>query len=193
MDVYALGAMLFEVLTGTPPFTGPTEHLLVEKSRKEAPRYDGPAPIADLIAQALRRDPRERPPDAAAFASELRALLLPEDTQDLDAPPVPDVRPFAAQETHAFAPHEEEALKVVASPCRKSAPPPPKPTTPPGPRWAACRPNHEALVRSLLAAYAPPPARPIPSADVGYPLALVVALASGALAFVLSSIGRGLN
>jgi serine/threonine protein kinase len=71
-DWYAVGAMLFEALTGVPPFAGPALEILMEKQRREPPPVrslapDAPADLADLAAALLRRNPEERP-DAAEIA-----------------------------------------------------------------------------------------------------------------------------
>ena len=65
-DWYAVGIMLFEVLTGQPPFAGNALEVLLEKSRREAPRPSSctprVAPYLDaLAAELLARDPAERP------------------------------------------------------------------------------------------------------------------------------------
>jgi serine/threonine-protein kinase len=74
-DVYGLATILYEVLTGEPPFTGPTfEAILVKRFTQEAPRArtrrtDIPADCDAAIARALERDPAARFPTAAAFAA----------------------------------------------------------------------------------------------------------------------------
>ena len=76
-DVYALGTILFELLTGSPPFTGDSyQAILVQRFTADAPRVrsvrsDVPAACDDAIARALERDPARRCPSARAFADEL--------------------------------------------------------------------------------------------------------------------------
>jgi beta-lactam-binding protein with PASTA domain/tRNA A-37 threonylcarbamoyl transferase component Bud32 len=76
-DVYATAVMLFEMLTGAPPYTGETALSVAYHHVNDdmpAPSTAGaavPAPLDDLIVRATRRDPDARPPDAAAF---LRAV-----------------------------------------------------------------------------------------------------------------------
>jgi len=76
-DVYALGAMLYEMLTGQPPFTGPSP-LAVMNERV----VTDPAPVRELnpeispeleeiLFRALARDPRRRYATAAEMAWEL--------------------------------------------------------------------------------------------------------------------------
>ncbi|HVK65476.1 MAG TPA: protein kinase [Polyangium sp.] len=77
-DVFSLGAVLFECLTGEPAFDG--EHafailaslLLAEAPRVRALRPDVPAALDDLVASMLSKDVASRPSDAGAA---LRALL----------------------------------------------------------------------------------------------------------------------
>ncbi|WP_437907418.1 protein kinase [Sorangium sp. So ce327] len=79
-DVFALGCVLFECLTGTPAFQG--EHLmaLLAKLLLEEPpllrelRPDVPAWLADLVARMLAKEPSERPADGAAVIEALVSL-----------------------------------------------------------------------------------------------------------------------
>ena len=80
-DVWALGAILYEVLSGTAPFAGETHLEIYEKiSRQDPPALRPPAEaiVRDLetIAQkALEKDPARRYPTAGDFADELRRVL----------------------------------------------------------------------------------------------------------------------
>jgi hypothetical protein len=65
-DFYALGAMLFEALTGRLPFEGYPCEMLVDKRRTSAPRASSFAPgvphdLEELCARLLSREPGERP------------------------------------------------------------------------------------------------------------------------------------
>jgi hypothetical protein len=80
-DVYALGAVLYELLTGRPPFRGanPTETLLrVVTEDPPPPRAVHAAVPRDLEAVCLRclaKTPADRYPSAAALADDLRRYL----------------------------------------------------------------------------------------------------------------------
>jgi tetratricopeptide (TPR) repeat protein len=95
-DVFSLGCVLFECLTGTPPFAAPTvigvlaKILLEEAPRLRALRPDVPAAFDDLVTRMLAKDPARRPRDGAAVAAELAALEAadaPRPTRATVAPP----------------------------------------------------------------------------------------------------------
>jgi serine/threonine-protein kinase len=76
-DVYALGLILFEVLTGTPPFTATSEWELFAMHLNQPPPpmpSHVPPPLAALITRMLEKDPAARPAmaDVAGRLAELR-------------------------------------------------------------------------------------------------------------------------
>ena len=79
-DVFALGCVLFECLTGERAFFGPTvvatlaKVVLQEAPRVLALRPDLPAPLDALVARMLAKDRQERPADMAAVLDELSRL-----------------------------------------------------------------------------------------------------------------------
>jgi eukaryotic-like serine/threonine-protein kinase len=80
VDVFALGCVLFECLTGRAPFEGKQVVTLLTKIvLEDAPRAceirpGVPEAIDDLVARMLCRDPEGRPEDGARVAAELGAL-----------------------------------------------------------------------------------------------------------------------
>ena len=76
-DVYALGIVLYEMLTGRRPFEGDSAAGVALKRLSEdpaPPTEHGPVPpgLSAIVMRALERDPDNRYPDAGAFAEALR-------------------------------------------------------------------------------------------------------------------------
>lgn len=80
VDVYGLGCLLFQCITGSPPFVGPTPVAIVaEVLLKEAPRVrarmpDVPVELDELVAAMLAKDLHRRPPEGRAVAERLRQI-----------------------------------------------------------------------------------------------------------------------
>ena len=73
-DLYALGVLLYEMLTGAPAFVGNVAEILEAKQRVDHLVIEGVEPrLAEIIASATERDPERRP----RSARELRRLLAP--------------------------------------------------------------------------------------------------------------------
>ncbi|MGY1731489.1 protein kinase [Geodermatophilus sp. SYSU D01045] len=104
-DVYALGLVGYESLTGHAAFTGTNPVTVALKQVREQPEPlpdDLPPDVKDLIGSALTKDPGDRLPDGAAFLSAVEETLdhqAAPDHQaaaDHQAAPVPPTRPVAA-------------------------------------------------------------------------------------------------
>lgn len=102
-DVYAAGLMLHEMLTGRPAIEGSSPihvayqhvHGTLPKPSEHAP--DLPPELDELVGAATRRDPDERPADAAAWAAQVLAVRDGLSDEQLDAVPTPSAEPESEQ------------------------------------------------------------------------------------------------
>lgn len=82
-DVYALGGIVYRLLTGQPIFTGDTLDEILERHLYEQPvplahwRDDLPAGLEGVVAGALAKDPAHRFPSAGAFANAYHEIVTP--------------------------------------------------------------------------------------------------------------------
>ncbi|MCK7492279.1 MAG: hypothetical protein MZW92_12275 [Comamonadaceae bacterium] len=69
----ALGAVLYELLSGAPPFAGGTAtDVIVAVLTRDPPRLTGvPQPVADIVGRALQKERAHRYPTAAALLDDL--------------------------------------------------------------------------------------------------------------------------
>jgi eukaryotic-like serine/threonine-protein kinase len=102
-DVYSLACVLYEMLAGEPPFTGPSSRAIMAKQVTERPRPvrsmrpEVPRATEQALARALDKDPAERFASAAEFVAALRAadsaLLRPVVTRSIAVLPFVNASP----------------------------------------------------------------------------------------------------
>ncbi len=119
-DVYSLGAMLYEMLTGAPPFRANTLPALISQHLNEEPPLFPPGlnlspALEGVYLRALAKNPAARQTDANVFYRELRAAL---------------------SESAAAAPHDSQMRShVTTAPSARFATPPPQTLPMSSRRW----------------------------------------------------------
>jgi serine/threonine-protein kinase len=101
-DQYSLACIVFEMLSGAPPFTGPTARaILAGHSLQQAPTLSTrvvavPSAVEEALRRALAKEPADRFPTVKAFAEALEGAGA---TMIAEAPPIRSllVIPFANQ------------------------------------------------------------------------------------------------
>ncbi len=92
-DLYSLGCVLYEMLVGEQPFTGPTVQVVIAKRFIQTPaditalREGVPRPVARSVQKALARTPIDRFETGTQFAAALQEPELPEATAAVEAAP----------------------------------------------------------------------------------------------------------
>ncbi|ATB30221.1 serine/threonine protein kinase [Melittangium boletus] len=82
VDVYALGVVLYELLTARKPFIAGSDAELMRAILQQEPvpatqlRPDIPEPLQDILDRALAKDRDQRYPDCASFQADLEDFIL---------------------------------------------------------------------------------------------------------------------
>ena len=87
-DIYSLGCVLYELLTGRPPFSGSPvsvayKHVNEEPEPPSRVNPSVPAELESVVMRALRKDPGQRFPTAEAFRQALTSAVAGEITEPL--------------------------------------------------------------------------------------------------------------
>ncbi len=98
-DIFALGAVLYEMLTGRPPFTGDDRNAIFDQVLNKAPTLpsihnpDRPQGFDRIVARAMAKHPDQRYQNADGMATDLRNYRhiaeLPQIIQNSDSTPPP--------------------------------------------------------------------------------------------------------
>ncbi|MER7185510.1 protein kinase [Streptomyces hyaluromycini] len=125
-DLYALGVLLHELLSGEVPFAGSTALGVLHRHLYEPPvpvrriRPEVPEPLESLVLRLLAKDPQDRPASAQEVYENLASLLPPRGMPSgapLD-PTRPFLRPHAPWPDRARTPAPRPAAPVAAVPDR---------------------------------------------------------------------------
>ncbi|WP_276207584.1 serine/threonine-protein kinase [Streptomyces humi] len=125
-DLYALGVLLHELLSGEVPFAGSTALGVLHRHLYEPPvpvrriRPEVPEPLESLVLRLLAKDPQHRPASAQEVYEDL-ASLLPARGKPSGAPLDPTrpfLRPHAPWPDRARTPAPQPAAPVAAVPGR---------------------------------------------------------------------------
>ncbi len=172
-DVYSLACMLFELLTGAPPFHGRTPvgmihaHTSLDPPRPSARRPGLPPGLDGVAARGMAKRPEHRYPSAGALVAAARAVLRDRVPAPRTPVPPPQAPPRRAPTAQTPAPRAPLSLRKAAAPTPRPAP------TSTGYRPTPPRPW--------------PPPSAYPARPASMVVALVLQLVSGAL-FLLGSL-----
>jgi serine/threonine protein kinase len=194
-DVYALGCILYEMLTGRMPFEGATVLAILSKHLTETPvapsqrRTDLQIPphIDQLVMAAVAKDPNARPATMELFGEQLNALLaqFPAETGQGTAQvstPMSAVHQVVGP-TMATGPGPAFAAPAAYPPAPAYAPPTPPPPGP-APGYGTPQPQPSPQYSPYPT---PPPPPPVAAAPGGKGKLLIAAI--GAIVLIGGGIG----
>jgi serine/threonine protein kinase len=167
-DIYALGVIAFEMITGRVPFSAPTPLGVISAHQvtpPPSPRKFNPSlpeSVVQPILTALAKDPAQRPETATDFVEQLAVAIAPSALQyPLTPPPITPLPPApistAMQGPITPAPAYPPTPTYVAPPTPPPASPPPLAAAPPAP------PAPAAPAYPPQSARYTPPATPYPA------------------------------
>ena len=132
-DLFSLGVVLYELLTGARPFPGESITTLVYQILHTEPRdpreirSDLPMTTREVMARLLAKQPEKRPPDAKEFIRELRRIEKFQRESEMTRRAVAAAAPPAAAPAAAATPAPPRASREETSPATPAPPPAPPP------------------------------------------------------------------
>ncbi|MFL1427431.1 MULTISPECIES: protein kinase domain-containing protein [unclassified Nocardiopsis] len=104
-DLYSLGAILYQMLTGEPPFSGDDPLAVLRGHLRKKPRPvaslrpELPGPLAELVDSLLAKQAEDRPASAEEVRERLSPFAVPRPSRPVVGPetgslPVPETRPY---------------------------------------------------------------------------------------------------
>lgn len=137
-DIYSMGIILFEMLTGQPPFDAPSATAIAVKHIQQPPpslkelRPDASPELDQFLRQVLDKDPEKRPQSAADFAKKLGEIvgdsILPstpvEKLQEQPGTITQPARPTLSRDTDAFTPQAGSTHRAGEPTLEHSSPAP---------------------------------------------------------------------
>jgi serine/threonine protein kinase len=131
-DIYSLGGVLYQMLTGRPAFDGKSDYAILKaqiEEMPEPPSTAAPGPgIPDWLDRAVLRALAKKPADRFQYVEEMRRFLDTRGASEGDEAPRPA----------PLLPPDMEELPTIVTPPR--AVPPPLPRLPPIPTAPSARP-----------------------------------------------------
>jgi serine/threonine protein kinase len=138
-DVYALGVVLYQLLTGRLPYEGSSLAELAIRRENERPlppssyADDVPEGLSVAVLKSLESDPADRYSSARSLAEGLRRGISGLDPTDIDAEAATAVVGPTTAATRALPRTRQDTPVAPAPPVERRPPPPPPPPPPPKP------------------------------------------------------------